>query len=114
MNNLQASMITSAPANKAKPALATSLSPAPELPELPELVLAEGGAVATPLTPPVTGPLSVSCQFYKIRYKTATTSLAVPSLLPIAMAAALKASYVLLPEVGALMLPTMPSPQWVI
>jgi hypothetical protein len=43
-----------------------------------------------------------------------TMSLAAFSLLPIAIAAALKASYVLLPEVGALMLPTMPNPQWVI
>lgn len=45
---------------------------------------------------------------------TNTMPLAGFSLLPIARAAALKASNVLLPEVGAFILPTMPNPQWVI
>jgi len=61
-----------------------------------DVTVAAGGAVACALTPPVTAPLSVS----------------VTSLLPIARAACLKASYVL-PDDGALMEPTMPFPQCV-
>jgi len=72
----------------------------PEEPDEPEGVVAEavlvGDAVATAPTPPVTGPLSLS----------------VVSPLPIFFAAASKVEKVLLPDVGALMDPTIPCPQW--
>jgi len=89
----------------ARPRAPTVMRPAPlEFPLLPEPLelegadaetVAAGGAVAMALTPPVTGPLSVS----------------VCSLLPICLAAAVNASSVLLPVVGALIAPTIPIPQ---
>jgi hypothetical protein len=84
-----------------KPALATTFvaleaEPEPEPEDPPEEVpiSLDGAAVATPFTPPVTAPWSVSTG----------------ALLPRAMAAAWKLEKVF-PVAGALILPTIPRPQ---
>lgn len=78
----------------------------------PMAVPVAGAAVAIPFTPPVTGPLSCSYRGgQKCGELVTSLPLTVTSLLPICMAAAWKFWNVLLPVVGALMLPTMPIPQ---
>lgn len=70
-----------------------------------------GGAVAMAPTPPVTGPLSLSCKATSVDFRlNERRERTVFSLLPMAFAAAWKAWNVF-PEEGALIEPTIPKPQ---